>query len=751
MGSNEMRRLAIVGCGAVVDHHLVLALGRVGWMPTVLIDKSPERIEVVARRMGSKGKAALKGSDWRDFQNDFDAALVAVPHTLHGPIGTELLNAGKHVFMEKPLATTVTECEEMVGIAEANNLILSVGLMRRYLRITRWTKALLEAGILGKITGFKVREGFVFNWDTSTDAILRPGLSGGGVLMDTGAHTLDLLTWWFGPIGRIVSYKDDAEGGVEADCSIECEMASGVLGSVELSRTRDLSDTIRIEGELGFVEVNLSKNQLVGGSENALEFTHDGIDPKSLEPQFAPELFDAELRHFKESVHGGKQLGVGGRDGIESVRMIEQCYANRQSLETPWANLVPSPAEAVSNPIESIPAGSTVLVTGATGFIGGRLTERLLEQGVKVRCTVRNFGHATRIARLGPEMVGVELTDTDKMDEVIKGVDYVIHCAYDMRSQPDNVKALQNIIDSSKKHGVRGLVYVSTFSVYDPFPDGLLTEETRDGDISWIYVRGKLELEKMIFDAVRDEGLPASIVQPTIVYGPYSKPWTDGPAENLIYGTVVLPDRGEGLCNAVYVDDLVDGLVLAATHPQAKGHRFIMSGPEPVTWKTFFDSFSNALGTAKPEYWPAEKISKANSGLMRDLKLIAKNPKMIIQIIVRWYPARQALQAGLDAMPEPLKGFVMKHYFGSGGRKPGEIILPDPQLLGLYSTKAYCDNEKAKSLLGYNPQFDFETGMKPTSRYLEWAFSDLKRTVSGAQESKPTEDLAAAPGAAHAG
>jgi len=163
-------------------------------------------------------------------------------------------------------------------------------------------------------------------------------------------------------------------------------------------------------------------------------------------------------------------------------------------------------------------------------------------------------------------------------------------------------------------------------------------------------------------------------VQPTIVYGPFSKPWTNAPAENLIYGTVILPDRGEGLCNAVYIDDLVDGMMQAATHPGAIGERFIMSGPEPVTWGDFFEAFAAALGTARPEYWPAEKISKSNQGLMRDIKLVAQNPKRIIQIIVRWHPARQALQSGLDNMPEPLKGLVMKHYFGSGGRRFGRAV-----------------------------------------------------------------------------
>jgi nucleoside-diphosphate-sugar epimerase len=341
------------------------------------------------------------------------------------------------------------------------------------------------------------------------------------------------------------------------------------------------------------------------------------------------------------------------------------------------------------------------------------------------------------------EVVPADLTNAGQIDKAVQGVDYVIHCAYDPRSRAQNITGNQNLIEACAKHKVGRLVYVSTFSVYEPFPDGPLSEETRDGDRNWIYVRSKLEMEEQILKAAREQGLPATIVQPTIVYGPFSKPWTNAPAENLIYGSVVLPDRGVGLCNAVYIDDLVDGLILAAVHPGAVGERFIMSGPKPVTWGEFFGTFASALGTAQPQYWPAERISKENPGLLRDIKLVAQNPKRLVQIIVRWYPARQALQAGLDALPEPFKGLVMKHYFGSGGRKPGEVILPDPQALSLFTAKPSCSNEKARRLLGYSPRYDFESGMAPTRQYLEWAYGDLRRTVAAQAGPRKIEGVAA--------
>ena len=72
-------------------------------------------------------------------------------------------------------------------------------------------------------------------------------------------------------------------------------------------------------------------------------------------------------------------------------------------------------------PRPTLPAGSKVLITGATGFVGGRLAEMLLEQGAEVRCVVRNFGHATRIARMGPKIIPADLANAEQMDKAIEG------------------------------------------------------------------------------------------------------------------------------------------------------------------------------------------------------------------------------------------------------------------------------------------------------------------------------------------
>jgi len=178
-------------------------LRRIGWLPQVLVDPSRKNLETTAKLVGKRTVQTLAG-DWTEAINAFDAAIVAAPHAYHGPLGTALAKAGKHVFMEKPLATSTAECRVIVEAAKQSGTILSVGLLRRYLHATRWTRELLQSGILGQIRHFEAYEGLVFNWAVSTGAMLSQQASGGGVLMDTGVHTLDLILWWLGEKGRKV-------------------------------------------------------------------------------------------------------------------------------------------------------------------------------------------------------------------------------------------------------------------------------------------------------------------------------------------------------------------------------------------------------------------------------------------------------------------------------------------------------------------------------------------------------------------
>jgi nucleoside-diphosphate-sugar epimerase/predicted dehydrogenase len=726
MRAKQSPRLALIGWGADAEFRFIEALSRLRWPPSILIDASPELAAPGSiRKRGRTSARVQRSSNWQSAAAEFDAAVVALPPSHRALTSTALLKAGKHVFIEMPIASTGAECQAMIDAANENRVLASAGLYRRYLRTDRWIKALLESRVLGDIEHFEVREGNAHQSDISSGLVLQPSLADGGALAAIGSHTLDSLVWWFGEL-TLVDYRDDREGGIETECVLNCRFSSNASGRIEISRTRRLDNSVRIEGVNGFVEASLHQNKIIAGSINALAFKHDGVGVDDLHPQPATDLLQSALNDFKISINNGVQVGASANDGRMSVDLVEQCYFNRAPLVHSWTAIPATALESTVSTSPRLPHGCKVLVTGATGFVGGRLVERLIKTyGAKVRASVRNMETVARLARFPVDLIQANLSDGDEMTRATNGAEYVFHCAYDTRSPQENVIGLRNLIDACARGSVRRLIHVSTFAVYEPFPDGPLSEETRDGDRSNAYVVTKLALEGMVFDAVKNRGLAATIIQPSIVYGPFCSPWTNTPAEMLLGGDVILPDRGEGLCNAVYIDDLVDGLMLAAIVPAAIGERFIVSGPAPVTWATFYEEIARALGVEPPKFWPHERIATAADRVfLQQIRRAASNPKQLIKMLARSKPARQALLAGLDLLPLQLKLRLLNAYFQSQPRHR-ETFIPHRQVLALYSSKAVTDSEKARAKLGYRPRFDFQRGMKLTGDYLQWAYADI--------------------------
>jgi len=328
-------RIAVIGCGAVSEMFHLPALAGIGRTPAWLIDKNRERAERLAKGWGGTRAA----SDYQACLGKFDAAIVALPHHLHAPVCSDLLARGVHLLVEKPLANTSAECETILSSAKQGGSVLAVGLMRRFLHVAQWVKAALEAGVLGEIESFDVREGFVYGWPVASDFFFRKETAGGGVLLDTGAHTLDLLLAWLGE-AQFFEYRDDDFGGVEADCELRLTLASGAKGVVELSRTRNLRNTARIRGSKGEIEVGLTRNTLEANPRSLLRFKAGKRDGRKLPEQKLPELFRLQLEDWLEAITAGRPPRVSGSEGARAIHLIEACYAKRQRLNLPWVSPV---------------------------------------------------------------------------------------------------------------------------------------------------------------------------------------------------------------------------------------------------------------------------------------------------------------------------------------------------------------------------------------------------------------------------
>jgi predicted dehydrogenase len=289
----------------------------------------------------------MAAASYEHLLDRIDAAIVAVPHHLHADVAIDLLNAGVHVLVEKPLAPTAASCLRVIAAARHTGAVLAVGLMRRFLTRLRWVKAALDTGALGTVQSFEIHEGFVYRWPVTTGSMFRKDMAGGGVLADTGAHTLDLVHWWFGTPASI-AYRDDSHGGVEADCTIAMAFPHGVTGAIELSRTRDLSNTAIVRGTRGEIEVRLDDTALESlraSPGDLLQFAAGGVTGARLPVQRFREIFVRQIEDWLRAIQTGTRPAVTGEDAVASVALIEQCYQQRQQLQYPWEQVAEMPAE----------------------------------------------------------------------------------------------------------------------------------------------------------------------------------------------------------------------------------------------------------------------------------------------------------------------------------------------------------------------------------------------------------------------
>jgi predicted dehydrogenase len=339
-------RLAVVGCGAVAQiHHLpaIAASDRVE--AKVLVDADLKRARALAERFGVPEVTA----DFKELPGQVDAAVVALPNSLHAPVSIELLRRGVHVLVEKPMAMSVRECDEMIAAASAGRAVLAVGLDFRFFDASLFVRNLLKDGLIGPVRRFDLRQGVIPRWPFATDFLLKKEMAGGGVLADFGVHVLDLLLWWLGDL-TATGYRDDAQGGVESDCEMTLATASGVTGTAEISRTRNLRNTCIFEGERATLEVGVwdpdpEIRLTIADREVALAGKARPSEAGAGSSLNFTDVFIRQIDDFAKAVRGRGEPFVPGAEGRRSLALIESCYAQRKPLELPWS-VLPAGREA---------------------------------------------------------------------------------------------------------------------------------------------------------------------------------------------------------------------------------------------------------------------------------------------------------------------------------------------------------------------------------------------------------------------
>jgi nucleoside-diphosphate-sugar epimerase len=324
------------------------------------------------------------------------------------------------------------------------------------------------------------------------------------------------------------------------------------------------------------------------------------------------------------------------------------------------------------------------LITGATGFIGGRLAERLVGEGYPVRCLVRASSDTSRLDGLDVEIVVGDLTQAHSLIRAAENCHYVLHCgglvsdwATTQEIARTNVEGTRNLLKASVGASVRRFIHFSTTDVYG-YPDGAAIDEAYVATRfrNW-YAQTKLDGEVEVRRAERTHALDAVILRPATVYGPGSTDVIGEIARAIEGAHMLLIDRGRAVAGLCYLDNLIDATVLAVRHEAAPGHAFNVSDGLDITWKQLTDDLAEGLGCAKARwslpYWIAHGI-----------------------------------------------GFSLEHGYRLMRRTTG---LNAPPLLSRQAVQVLGNNQdfsnrKVREMLGWEPRVDYRTGLEATLAWL---------------------------------
>ncbi|MBU2677980.1 MAG: NAD-dependent epimerase/dehydratase family protein [Gammaproteobacteria bacterium] len=317
----------------------------------------------------------------------------------------------------------------------------------------------------------------------------------------------------------------------------------------------------------------------------------------------------------------------------------------------------------------------SALVTGATGFTGSALCERLIKDGWRVTAFARPSSSIEHLARLGVDCCLLDITDRDEVLQNFPEVDVVFHIAAAYRTEHAdreeftrvNVDATVNLLEAAKAHNIKRFVHCSTVGVQGNIEDPPADEDYRFAPADH-YQQSKMEGE---LAALRyfSEGLPGAVVRPTAIYGPGDTRFLKL-FKAINSGAFVMIGNGRTLYHMNYIDDLVEGFLIASHHPNALGEVFILGGDKPTSISELVAEVARTLGKRPPRFkvpiWP---VYAAAVACEKVCNLVGVSPPL--------YPRR-------------VEFFEMNRAFSI---------------------------DKARNLLQYEPSVDLRTGLERTANW----------------------------------
>ncbi len=314
----EKLRFGLVGAGGIAQAYA-----------QAFEDSGAARIVAVADVRAEAAQALAEELRCRSFDShetlaantELDAVVICTPPSTHPEISQHFLSRGIHVLCEKPLSIDSRSAREMLDSARRHDVMLTMASKFRYVEDVVRAKAIVTSGILGEIVLFE--NAFTSRVDMSTRWNSNAAISGGGVLIDNGTHSVDLMRYFLGPLAdvQVVEGKRSQGLDVEETVRIFVRSTAGVIGSIDLSWSinKELDHYLSIYGSHGTVLVGWKESKYrQAGSKDWVVF---GRGYQKL------QAFRNQIDNFCRALVGEEPLRITAEEALASVEVIEAAYA----------------------------------------------------------------------------------------------------------------------------------------------------------------------------------------------------------------------------------------------------------------------------------------------------------------------------------------------------------------------------------------------------------------------------------------
>lgn len=314
------------------------------------------------------------------------------------------------------------------------------------------------------------------------------------------------------------------------------------------------------------------------------------------------------------------------------------------------------------------------LITGASGLLGGHLITALQERNHEIHALALVNEDTTRLEARGVTIHRGDIRQPETLTPAMEGVDLVFHLAGLMgfwvpieEYRAVNVTGAENVCRAAMKAGAQRIVHISSWTVYGMNIGRPAEEDFPLQPFQEPYAITKTEGDVLVQKLIAEEGLPAVILRPGTFFGPGDRLHFGRMADRVRKGTGIVVGRGDNALPFCYVTDVVQGLMLAAEHPDAVGKAFNITNDEPITQEGMLRAIAEDLGAAPPRIHVPYDLLYAAAWGAEQVEAIIKTGKqpVVTRLGVKLFGAdnRHSIQRARDVL-----GFAPKTPLREGAR-----------------------------------------------------------------------------------